>query len=194
VRVDDPSIFRPQLQAVAASSGGGVELRATQPQSIDITLECLKSGVSRVHLSIPLSPGFCAVGVSFRKECHVAGGGSSALWWLLLLLGLPLCCCCCCLTPEARAIWLKHLTGHPINTREAHTIYPVSESGEFKATAALSRSSVRYGAVTLSSRVRMALEELRSGQLRVDQVPARLAASPRSGMRHLPDEDEQELL
>ena len=137
---------------------------------------------------------FCAVGVSFRKECHVAGGGSSALWWLLLLLGLPLCCCCCCLTPEARAIWLKHLTGHPINTREAHTIYPVSESGEFKATAALSRSSVRYGAVTLSSRVRMALEELRSGQLRVDQVPARLAASPRSGMRHLPDEDEQELL
>ena len=162
-----------------------VSLQPTsEPHAITIELQCLKDGTSRVHLSIRLRD-YCQVQVSFNKKCDLSGGGNGLLW-LLTLLALPLCCCCCCLSPEARAALLARVSGR----EEAASMFPVSETGE----KPFSRASLQYGLYGVFSRVRIALDDVRSGQLRWSQLPGRLASPPRHGMRNLPEDDEQELL
>ena len=189
VFVDDPSVFHFKLQKPPTDL---VPLKA-EPQNIDLTIECLKPGMSRVHLSIPLH-GYCTLGVVFNHKCNDGAGSSpNGLLWLLTLLGIPLCCCCYCLTPQARVAWAKRFTGQRLNEEDHAAIFPVSESGE-KRLSGISRASMRYRMYELWSRIRTVIEEVRSHNLRLDQVPRRLTGSSRHGMRSLPDEDEQELL
>ena len=59
--------------------------------------------------------------------------------------------------------------------------------------AAISR--VELGFLGFWSRLRLAIDELRSGQLTLSELPARVSGNPRAGMRALPeDEDMQEML
>ena len=168
-----------------------------QPRTIEVNVNCIRPGVSRIAVAIPV-PGFCTLAFSFIKTCTqdgVTSGGGGALW-LLILVGVPVLFCCC-LGPRRRSAvsaWLADGCGY-CAIPPLQGLYPVRE-GEHQGLGGISRASLTYGAYGLWSRIRMAKDELLAGQLRLSDLPVRLSGSPRTaGLQPLPEHDDmQEML